>query len=195
MKTREKILEASLELFTASGYEGTSLGAIADKVGIKKPSLYAHFKNKEAIFLEAVEIGEAGYHDLLKRMINEQKGTAAHILRSLLEEAVAAFEEEHLLSQFYYRFLFFPPSGLEEKISSITTQGTRRLDALLADIIERGQEEGELTTELTVEQILRSYLCMLGGTDFDIRYYQHSSVDRKAYLEMIWSVFWRGVKA
>ena len=47
--TKQEILEASLELFSAQGFEATSISQIAGAVGIRKASLYSHFENKQAI--------------------------------------------------------------------------------------------------------------------------------------------------
>jgi AcrR family transcriptional regulator len=48
--SREAVLEASLELFAAQGYEATSIDEIRAAVGFKsKASLYTHFKSKEEI--------------------------------------------------------------------------------------------------------------------------------------------------
>lgn len=53
--TKKRILDAALVLFARNGYEATSMAEIADAVGIKAPSLYAHFKNKQALFDAMVE--------------------------------------------------------------------------------------------------------------------------------------------
>ena len=49
MTTKEKILDAALTLFAENGYDGTSVEQIANKVGIKAPSLYKHYKGKEEV--------------------------------------------------------------------------------------------------------------------------------------------------
>ena len=49
-KTRQRILNAALELFAQYGYEAVSVGQIAEAVGIKAPSLYKHFESKQDIF-------------------------------------------------------------------------------------------------------------------------------------------------
>lgn len=48
--TKKKILDKALELFAAQGYDSVSVGEIAQAVGIKAPSLYNHYPNKQAIF-------------------------------------------------------------------------------------------------------------------------------------------------
>lgn len=48
--TAQKILDAAEDLFAEKGYSATSLGDVADRVGIRSPSLYNHFKNKEALY-------------------------------------------------------------------------------------------------------------------------------------------------
>lgn len=59
--TKQRILEKSLELFSAKGYDAVSVGEIAKAVGIKAPSLYNHFPSKQAIFDAIVESTAAHY--------------------------------------------------------------------------------------------------------------------------------------
>ena len=47
--TKQKIIEAALDFFSAQGFEATSVSQIASAVGIRKASLYGHFENKQAI--------------------------------------------------------------------------------------------------------------------------------------------------
>ena len=50
MDTKHRILDEALTLFSQKGYANVYVGEIAQKVGIKAPSLYKHYKNKQAIF-------------------------------------------------------------------------------------------------------------------------------------------------
>ncbi len=50
MDTKKKILEEALKLFSEKGYSDVYVNDIAQAVGIKAPSLYKHYKNKEEIF-------------------------------------------------------------------------------------------------------------------------------------------------
>ncbi|MBO4389528.1 MAG: TetR/AcrR family transcriptional regulator [Lachnospiraceae bacterium] len=50
MDTKHRILEEALTLFSEKGYSNVFVNDIAERVGIKAPSLYKHYKNKQAIF-------------------------------------------------------------------------------------------------------------------------------------------------
>jgi len=56
MTTKQKILNEALNLFSEKGYSAVYVGDIADAVGIKAPSLYKHYKSKQAIFDSCVEV-------------------------------------------------------------------------------------------------------------------------------------------
>lgn len=55
LTTADRILDAAEDLFAEKGYSATSLGDVADRVGIRSPSLYNHFKNKEALYAAVLE--------------------------------------------------------------------------------------------------------------------------------------------
>lgn len=55
MNTKKKIIEEALILFSEKGYSDVYVHDIAKAVGIKAPSLYKHFKNKQEIFHAILE--------------------------------------------------------------------------------------------------------------------------------------------
>jgi AcrR family transcriptional regulator len=57
--TRQKIIAAAVDLFTAVGYDATSLGDIIDRVGVTKGALYYHFESKESLARAIVADGAA----------------------------------------------------------------------------------------------------------------------------------------
>ena len=63
MTTKEMILDEALTLFAENGYDGTSVDLIAERVGIKGPSLYKHFKGKEEILNALIDNAEARYEE------------------------------------------------------------------------------------------------------------------------------------
>lgn len=53
--TAERILDVAEEIFAARGYAAASLVDIAEQVGIRAPSLYSHYRSKEALYLAVME--------------------------------------------------------------------------------------------------------------------------------------------
>jgi AcrR family transcriptional regulator len=51
----DETLDQVLVLFWRDGFDGASMQDLADSVGVSKPSLYAAYGNKEALFLAALE--------------------------------------------------------------------------------------------------------------------------------------------
>ena len=68
--TKQEILEAALDLFSVQGFEATSISQIAGAVGIRKASLYSHFKNKQAILDALVKdvLEQYAAHSIFARM-------------------------------------------------------------------------------------------------------------------------------
>lgn len=51
-RNRKRILDAALEVFSASGFRGSTVDEIANQSGLSKPNLLYYFPSKEAIFNE-----------------------------------------------------------------------------------------------------------------------------------------------
>ena len=78
--TIERILDAGEELFAEYGYEGTTLRQIAQKVGIKEPSIYAHYAGKEAVYGAVIDRALQPFHAEMQTWI-----TTTMTLRDLFE--------------------------------------------------------------------------------------------------------------
>ena len=61
METKERILEEALSLFSKKGFKAVTVEEIAQKVGIKAPSLYKHYKGKNDIFSALIDRSTSRY--------------------------------------------------------------------------------------------------------------------------------------
>jgi AcrR family transcriptional regulator len=99
MNTKEKILDAALTLFSEKGYANVFVGDIADRVGIKAPSLYKHYKNKKAIFDAIIDEMNRRFEEQAKAMqINGSDAAAdAGIYKTLPEDQLLKLGREFFL--------------------------------------------------------------------------------------------------
>ena len=80
-------LAKALRVFWSKGYEGASLSDLTDAMGITRPSLYAAFGNKEALFKKTLDLYE---HEKLAYIgkaleASTARGVAERLLRGGLE--------------------------------------------------------------------------------------------------------------
>jgi AcrR family transcriptional regulator len=83
----DRALDRALAVFWRNGYEGASLPALTKAMGINRPSLYAAFGNKQALFRKAVERYERGPASYARKAL--KKPTAREVVEALLEGVVA----------------------------------------------------------------------------------------------------------
>jgi AcrR family transcriptional regulator len=84
---RERALDAAMHVFWKHGYEGASLTLLTAAMGINRPSLYAAFGDKAALFREAVARYGAGPGRYVRRALG--KPTARQVAETLLRGSVA----------------------------------------------------------------------------------------------------------
>ena len=82
----DKALASALQIFWQHGYEGASMAELTEAMGITKPSLYACFGNKEALFKKAFDLYEREKLAYVKTALEAPSGKA--VAQKLLEGAL-----------------------------------------------------------------------------------------------------------
>jgi AcrR family transcriptional regulator len=117
------VLDAALKLFLRSGYDGTSMQAVADEAGVTKPVVYACFDSKDDLFRSLLAREE-------QRIVGEIQGAFSNADLSdpetTLVEGFTGFLRAVGDSPEVYRLIFLGEGGG---------------NAAVADRIQRGREE------------------------------------------------------
>jgi len=82
--TRDHIVDAAIDLFSKRGFTAVTMNEIADEVGIKKASIYFHFKGKEEIMEAIFGI----FNDAIVLMGIRDEVSADHLLNTVGLEAL-----------------------------------------------------------------------------------------------------------
>jgi AcrR family transcriptional regulator len=72
--SRERILEAALELFSERGYAATGVHEIARRAGIEKAALYWHFGSKEGLLAAVMDRTDAEFVERIQKRIARSAG-------------------------------------------------------------------------------------------------------------------------
>jgi AcrR family transcriptional regulator len=111
---RERIIDVAAELFYERGYENTSLDAVAERMGVTKPFIYAHFASKAELLAEICSRGIASALAALdgvltmpgtptERLAEVGQRFVAAVLTSQRHIAIFTREEKHLLAEDFRR--------------------------------------------------------------------------------------------
>ena len=115
MDTKQRILDEALTLFSERGYANVFVNDIAEKVGIKAPSLYKHYKNKQAIFDAIIDEMSSKFEQQAQALsINGTNPTAdAEVYRSM--------DEDHLIKLGNDLFAYFLHDSYTKRFRKMLT--------------------------------------------------------------------------
>src|SRR5262245_27898679 len=135
-------LDRALKLFWRKGYEGTSLSDLTKAMGINRPSLYAAFGNKEALFRKAIDRYVEGPACHVHEAISEP--TARAVVARLLRGSIDLITDSR-----NPQGCFMVQSALAcgESADAVRREMTRRRsaeEAVLRERLERAVTEGDL---------------------------------------------------
>lgn len=138
----DRALAAALRVFWSKGYEGASLTDITEAMGITRPSLYAAFGNKEALFRQALDLYEreklAYVEEALKA--TTARGVAERLLRGALEHQASEGEPKGCL-----RVISSVACGVEaESIRKEVIARRASSGRALVERFRRAKAEGDL---------------------------------------------------
>ena len=131
-KTRERILDAALNVFASKGYHDTRMDDIVNEAGSSKGSVYFHFPGKEALFLALVDEFASRLETRLTAAIASRQGGMARV-EAALDAGLAVFGEYRRLAKLF----------LVQAVGLGQTFETKRLEILdkFADLIKKHLDE------------------------------------------------------
>jgi AcrR family transcriptional regulator len=190
--TATRIKEVALTHFAKNGYEGASLADIATEVGIKKQSIYTHFKGKDELFLALFDevLGKElnfvdAYLDSYKHLSIDQ------YLYNFLIRYKERYEQDDN-TKFFLRVAFFPPSHLYDVI---VQQGYSYLDTLetkMKPLFDQAIVTGIISPDVTSDKATVAFSAVLDGMFVELLF--GGSARSLKRIEASWFVFWRGIK-
>ena len=149
--TKGKIITAAWDLFYEQGYEDTTVEEIIDKSGTSKGSFYHYFEGKDALLGSLSYIFDEEY-EKLQSEIDENMNSFDALL--FLNAKLFSFIEERididLLTRLY-------STQLVTKGEKHLLDNKRLYYKLLRKIVSDGQKKGELTEEMSVNEIVKLY--------------------------------------
>lgn len=150
-KTKADLMRVAVKVFNENGYTNTRLEDVASAAGVSRGAIYYHFGSKAEIF-KAIVIGNKDQTmDLLKRTLEENKGTKREGLQKVFQTYLSLIETDEKFRDIETLLFKTELSGelkdVEKLFSLHTGEGYHKLIAAITD----GIKEGSIRKDLDVE--------------------------------------------
>jgi AcrR family transcriptional regulator len=154
-------LAAALGVFWSKGYEGASMADLTCAMGITKPSLYAAFGNKEALFHKALDLYESEKLAYTREALNQPtaRAVAEYFMRGAVDAQTSSCDPQGCLG-----VISTNACGVEaESIKADVVTRRASSQAALFERFERAKREGDLPEHIEVKSLAAYLYAILQG--------------------------------
>jgi AcrR family transcriptional regulator len=151
-RTHAAILQAALELASVEGIAALTLGRLAERVGVSKSGLYAHFRSKRTLQLEVL----AAARGIFEREVIE-RGLAAPPGRARLEalcDAYLAYVERRVFpGGCFFAGMLAEFDAQAGELHQEVAADQREWRALVETLVREAQQRGEVSADVDPAQL------------------------------------------
>ncbi|MFW9794815.1 MAG: TetR/AcrR family transcriptional regulator [Candidatus Thorarchaeota archaeon] len=158
---KEKILLASLSLFSKKGYHETSMDDIVVESGFSKGAIYGYFDSKESLFLELQKKFATINYNQLKSVIDREPTALAKLVKAadLVFDQICEVSEEMCRMDLEFQVA----SSRSPKMKKQHRQQQLAIIKLLEDTITEGIETGEFRKDVDSNSVASLLIGAIGG--------------------------------
>lgn len=158
----EDVLNSAEEIFWTKGFRGTSLDDITEMTGVNKPSLYAAFGDKTALYLQILE----RYHARLlywARKALTREGPAVAAIQKWLMAFVPACSGEGGARGCLSINASIDAADAVPAVAEAIAKYNQELVDLIANALKRARQNGEIGNDLDPDEMANMILTFYNG--------------------------------
>jgi AcrR family transcriptional regulator len=149
---RSELTRQAARLFAEKGYHGTSIGDLAEAMGVQKGSLYHHIASKGDLLWTVASEGAAAFHGALDA-IPDELGPVVKLRAALRAHLRVVAEQLDVATVFVREWRYLDDARREEFVAE-----RRRYEERIRALFRDGVEQSELRTDLDVNAAARLFL-------------------------------------
>jgi AcrR family transcriptional regulator len=183
---RAAVLRAAIELFNRKGYDATSIGDVAEALGVTKSAVYHHVPSKEHLLSEALDEALAGLEEAVDAAV-AGGGSAYDRLRTVVRRSVEVLVDHQPAVTLLLRV---HGNGETERAA---LERRRRIDARLAVLVAEAAAGRSLRADLDPELVSRLLFGMVNSL---VEWYRPTGpVDASDLADAITALAFEGLQA
>lgn len=157
----DQALDRALRVFWRKGYDGASLPDLTEAMGINRPSLYAAFGNKEALFRKALNRYSEGPAAYVKEALTAP--TARLAVEQLLHGAVELQTNRHTPAGCLMVQCALSCKDASEPIREAVAARRKAMETALRERFKRAIVEGDLPADAKAADLARYVVTLITG--------------------------------
>ncbi|MED5371897.1 MAG: TetR family transcriptional regulator [Myxococcota bacterium] len=149
-KTRERLLDAALEVFSEQGVSRPSLTRVAERVGMTRGAIYGHFENKNDLFRALCDrylSSDAALADYRAAVSKDPLGGLLRWLQLVIDRAQDDPERRMLIELLFMKSEAIEGDGIRDRLQSDSQRGVDHQRALIQMAVEAGQLPPDLDVQ------------------------------------------------
>ena len=149
---RHELTRQAARLFAEKGYHGTSIGDLAEAMGIQKGSLYAHMESKQDLLYDTLRDGADAFHGALDAIPDDLAATEKIRLALRGHLAIVA-EQLDVATVWTQEWRYLDGERRDEFVAA-----RRRYEERIRALFQEGVELSELRADLDVAAAALAFL-------------------------------------
>lgn len=162
-RTRQLIIEKSLQLFSVKGYYNTSIRNIMEATGLTKGGLYGHFESKEAIWYAVYDEAVKRWHAVVFDQVNNINNPLHRIEKVIENDVINYLGQQIFQGGCYFLNTLVELSGQSPEMSRHMLRGFIRFSKLLQQWLMEAEAGGLIKPGLNHREIANFIFISLNG--------------------------------
>ena len=167
---RRELIRVAANVFKEKGFAAATLNDIARQLGTDRASIYYYVANKDELLQEIVR-DMMNENVATAEKVHAKSGTGAEKLDELIEDMIVSFDRNYP-----HMYVYVEDSGRlsrhKAKWAKDILAAGRRFEEIVVEIMQEGQRDGSLRSDLNTEL---SALALFGMVNWTHRWYRPGS--------------------
>lgn len=162
-RTRRKIIEKSLQLFSVKGFYNTSISDIQEATGLTKGGLYGHFSSKEDIWYAVYDEAVTIWKNIVFKDMRSNTGPLDRIDTFIENDLRDYLGSDVFVGGCFFLNMLVELSGQSATMSRHILNGYVRLSKLMQTWLQEAGKNGMLKEGLDYKEIANFIVISLNG--------------------------------
>ena len=162
-RTRRKIIEKSLQLFSVKGYYNTSISDILAAADLTKGGLYGHYASKEDIWYAVYDEAVGIWKGIVFKGIRNNADPLRRIEKFIENDMLDYLGTDVFEGGCFFLNMLVELSGQSAAMSKQILRGFVRLSGLLRSWLEEADQKGMLQENLDLKEVSNFIIITLNG--------------------------------